>query len=103
MLISYAKFAPGGVVTCGFYASLSKDLINWTEPQFLWPTVALNGVCPNQTVDELAGYPSIIDHDELDVNFENVNASGYLYYTRSNDGFGLDRDLVRRPITFTKN
>jgi hypothetical protein len=45
-------------------------------------------------------FPSIIDHADPSTNFERPGRTPYLYYTRFNDG-GLDRDLVRVPLTFT--
>jgi hypothetical protein len=47
------------------------------------------------------GYASIIDHEDTTINFERTGRTAYLYYTRFNDG-GLDRDLVRVPITFSR-
>ena len=44
-------------------------------------------------------YPSIVDHEDSTVNFERPGRMPYLYYTRHNGG--LDRDLVRVPLTFT--
>jgi hypothetical protein len=35
------------------------------------------------------------------MNFERAGRTAYLYYTRFDDA-GLDRDLVRVPITFTR-
>jgi hypothetical protein len=46
-------------------------------------------------------YPSIIDHEDSTTNFERPGRTPYLYYTRSNGGYWLDRDLVRVPLTFT--
>ena len=47
------------------------------------------------------GGASIIDHADTTVNFEVAGRTPYLYYIRFNDG-GLDRDLVRVPLTFTR-
>jgi len=44
-------------------------------------------------------YPSIIDHADNTTNFERPGRTPHLYYTRHNGG--LDRDLVRVPLTFT--
>jgi len=46
-------------------------------------------------------YPSIIDHDDSTTNFERPGRTAYLYCTRHNGGYWLDRDLVRVPLTFT--
>jgi hypothetical protein len=42
-----------------------------------------------------------VDHADTTINFERAGRSAYLYYMRFNDG-GLDRDLIRVPITFTR-
>ena len=46
-------------------------------------------------------YPSVVDHANTTINFEKAGRTAYLYYTRFNDG-GLDRDLIRAPLTFTR-
>jgi hypothetical protein len=43
-------------------------------------------------------YPSLIDHADTSVNFENTSRTPHLYYMRYNDE-GLNRDLVRLPVT----
>ena len=45
--------------------------------------------------------PSIVDHADSTTNFERPGRTPYLYYTRHNGGYWLDRDLVRVPLTFT--
>ncbi len=49
-------------------------------------------------------YPSLIDHDSTDPNFETINNTAFLYYTRWHYGdvtTSLNRDMVRIPITMT--
>ena len=48
-----------------------------------------------------AQYTAIIDHADSTPNFERPGRTPYLYYTRFNEGGGLDRDLVRVPLKFT--
>jgi hypothetical protein len=109
-LSRYTLVAPtGGQIdgrnTCGFAFSFSSDLIHWSEPQLL--VEAKLTYCPTVTpgpgaVETLPTlYPSLVDHGDTTINFERAGRSAYLYYTRFNDG-GLDRDLVRVPITFTR-
>jgi hypothetical protein len=43
----------------------------------------------------------LIDHADTTVNFETMGRTPHLYYTRLNDK-GLDRDLVRAQLTFTR-
>ncbi len=109
-LSRYVLVAPtGGQVegrnVCGFFFSLSTDLIHWSDPQLL--VEAKLTYCPTVTpgpgaVETLPTlYPSLIDHSDTSINFERAGQTPYLYYTRFNDG-GLDRDLVRVPLTFTR-
>jgi len=94
-----------GRPACGFFYSLSADLIHWSEPQLL--AEALIRWCntdPQQprVLDSLfVMYPSIIDHADTTINFERAGRTPYLYYTRFNES-GLDRDLIRAPLTFTR-
>lgn len=91
---------------CGVFYSLSADLIHWSEQQLLAEAIAFDD-CPTdpqgQGVLEAVkvGYSSIIDHADTTVNFEKAGRTPYLYYTRFNDG-GLDRDVIRVPLTFTR-
>jgi hypothetical protein len=90
---------------CGFYFTLSTDLIHWSEIQLIaradigW--CADNGGAGAPPILEPGHlqYPSIIDHADSTTNFERPGRTPYLYYTRHNAG--LDRDLVRVPLTFT--
>jgi hypothetical protein len=90
---------------CGFFFSLSADLIHWSEPQLL--VEAKLTYCPSITpgpgaVETLPTlYPSLVDHADMTINFEWAGRTPHLYYTRFNDG-GLDRDLVRVPLTLTR-
>jgi len=109
-LSRYFLVAPtGGQVdgrsVCGFFFSLSTDLIHWSEPRLLveakltyCPTI-IPGPGAVETLPTL--YPSLVDHADTTVNFERAGRTPYLYYTRFNDG-GLDRDLVRVPLTLTR-
>jgi hypothetical protein len=89
-----------GVITCGFYYSLSRDLVSWAPLRLLkkagmyqapWPECRLPG---NVGVE---AYPTIIDHADPSANFERPGQTPYLYYVHSNDG-GLNRDLVRARL-----
>ena len=96
----------GGRMVCGIYFSLSSDLVHWSEEQLLAETNAFEGCSltpgdPDVLETTRQMYSSIIDHADTTINFERTGANAYLYYTRLNDG-GLDRDIVRVPITFTR-
>jgi len=93
-----------GRIACGFFYELSADLIHWSEhrqlaeAQLPWCTAD-----PAQPVIEPVTvlYPSLVDHADTTINFEAIGRTPHLYYTRFNDG-GLDRDLVRVQLTFTR-
>ncbi len=91
---------------CGFYFSLSSDLIHWSDIQLLARAdIGVSWGCDTSPGEPLildpfeVGSPSIIDHTDSTTNFERPGRTPYLYYTRYNGG--LDRDLVRVPLTFT--
>jgi hypothetical protein len=94
-----------GRIVCGYFFSLSTDLIHWSDPQLL--AEAKLTYCPAvtpgpgavETVPTL--YPSLVDHADTTVNFERAGRTPYLYYMRNNDGW-LDRDLVRVQLTLTR-
>jgi hypothetical protein len=103
----------GGKPACGFYYSLSPDLFHWSPLQLVAP-MRDEGVCPFdpqqpgllEPVPVL--YPTVIDHADPTINFERPGRTPYLYYVRFNRGrmsdplYFLDRDLVRVPLTFTR-
>jgi hypothetical protein len=90
-----------GRLTCGTFYTLSSDLIHWSEPRLIlehllpFPPCIEPGALPNGS----KLYPSVIDHDQTDVNFEYSDDSFYLYYVLWNEG--LDRDLWRMPVSIT--
>jgi hypothetical protein len=102
--VSQGPYDVAGRMVCGFFYALSADLVHWSRHQLLveaqlpWCPADLQqpGVLDPQTVL----YPSIVDHADTTVNFERTGRTPYLYYTRFN--VGLDRDLVRVPLTITR-
>lgn len=102
-----------GELTCGFWYILSNDLITWSKPHLLRETVLGWPPCDQPTPAQQAlsidqeAYPSIIDHDSTSRNFETADETVYLYWMQNQDnhnpgGWGLRRNLVRVPVTFTK-
>ncbi len=87
---------------CGFYYSLSSDMVNWTPLRLVRQAhVPWSPQCfPDGTVG--ATFPSFIDHTDASGNFERPGQTPYLYYTRFND-HALDRDLVRVPVAITQH
>jgi hypothetical protein len=82
----------------GIYYVLSQDLLTWDEPRLLLPAKIWWG-----TMDcgAFYDYPSLIDHDGVG-DFSEGGNHLYLYFTRlnwTNCQRGLDRDLVRIPIS----
>jgi hypothetical protein len=94
-----------GRATCGFFYALSADLIHWSEHRLL--VEASLGWCaadpsqPGVLEPVIVAYPSIVDHADTTVNFENAGRTPYFYYVRIN-GDNLDRDVVRVPLTLTR-
>ena len=89
-----------GRPVCGFFYTLSSDLISWDSiAPFKEGLVPWSPCRPADGTD--AGidlYPSIVDHDDPTTNFERPGQTPYLYYTHFNS-YPLDRDLVRRRMT----
>lgn len=94
----------GGGVSCGIYFSLSPDVVHWGPKQVIAPArlpwCYADPATPGVLEPVVVLYPSLLDHGDTGVNFDRTGRTVYLYYTRFNDG-GLDRDLVRVPVTFT--
>lgn len=87
---------------CGFYFSLSDDLISWTPRQLFWEVPFTVGPCTdNPPPGIMKAYPSIIDHESSSINFDTSGKTPHLYYTELPSGVGsLNRDLARIPLTF---
>lgn len=99
LLVGSGVFALDGVLRCGVYFSLSRDLLHWSPPQLILPTKLPYPPCtPDGTPDGSLLYPSLIDHGDTTPNFEVTGQSPYLYLVRWNSG--LDRDLLRVKVRF---
>ncbi len=92
------------VADSGFFYSLSDDLINWGPPQLL-----MTAILPWMPESQGAGggqyqlYPVLLE-ETSSRNFEVTGQMPYLYYAKKNPNSvepSLDRDLVRRRLTFT--
>ena len=85
----------------GFYYSTSDDLITWTESQLL--TEIENGASWQCGDPDPVAYPSFLDPDSPDRNFNTSNQRLYLYYSPVRFVNCINtqtRDLVRREIEF---
>ena len=106
-VLGWAQSVDPQTLICGFYFSLSTDLIHWSDIQLLARAdIGVSWGCdtgPGAPMLEPVNvqYPSIVDHTDSTTNFERPGRTPYLYYTRHNGGYWLDRDLVRVPLTFT--
>ncbi len=107
-VLGWAQSVDPQTLICGFYFSLSTDLIHWSDIQLLARAdIGVSWGCdtapegPPILESVHAQYPSIVDHADSTTNFERPGGTPYLYYTRHNGGYWLDRDLVRVPLTFT--
>jgi len=94
-----------GRPVCGILYALSADLIHWSQRRLLveasLPWCPANPAQPGVLEPVSVLYPALVDHADTTVNSERAGQTPYLYYTRFNDG-GLDRDLVRVPLTLTR-
>jgi hypothetical protein len=94
----------GGGVSCGIYFSLSPDMVHWGPKRMIAPArlpwCDAGSETPGVLEPVVVLYPSLLDHGDTGVNFDRTGRNAYLYYTRFNNN-GLDRDLVRVPVTFT--
>jgi hypothetical protein len=98
LLVGYESFMQGGQLVCGFYASASQDLIRWGAPKLIKQAPATWPQCAQSGPIQFEAYPSIIDHADTTTNFERSGKTPYVYFTRS-FGTGIDRDLIRIPLT----
>ena len=94
-----------GAEGCGIYLTLSSDLLHWSDLQLIVKASITWCQTDPQTPGLLDAlpilYPSIVDHSDSTTNFERPGRTPYLYYTRHNPAYWLDRDLVRVPLKFT--
>jgi hypothetical protein len=104
-LDTYRRTVDGAPV-CGLYFSLSADLLHWSADQLI-TEIRDDGWCPFDPQQPgllepvPVMYPTVIDHADTTTNFERPGRTPYLYYVRFNDSW-KDRDLVRVPLTFTR-
>ncbi len=93
--------AHGGRARWGVYYSLSPNLVNWTRRRLLMKSrLAAISRCGSPI-----SYPSLLDASSPTRNFETTGRRPYLFYTRFHNRscrLTLNRDLVRRRVTFTR-
>lgn len=80
----------------GTYYSVSTDLINWSPRRLL-----IAHRQPGGSGQVAYAHPRLIDHRSRSLDFSSIDLRRgeiYLYMTRFNSGWALDRDLVRFKI-----
>jgi hypothetical protein len=90
---------PGKPPVTGIFASVSDDLLHWSEPTLLWPEELLFKY--RCGAGDPVFYPALLDPTSSSRNFEDVGASGFIYLTDihlESCRIGADRDLVRIPV-----
>jgi hypothetical protein len=86
----------------GFWASASRDLVQWSAPTLVreTPITPKASPCPAQ----YAYYPSLLDPASRDPSLGTIGPRAYLYFTRTRmRGCEAtpDRDLIRVPVEVT--
>ncbi len=88
-----------GVRGGGVHYATSPDLLQWSAPALLMPALGM-GAWTCADPPPLA-YPSLLDPDSADRNFETVGAGATLFATRFNVAecrTGMDRELLRWDV-----
>jgi hypothetical protein len=103
-LLQYVLVGEGIVGSnCGFFFSLSPDLITWSPAKFLMSGKVQYGSCWDNNPAGLTPYPTFVDHSDASTNFEFTDEDFFVYYTYfmyEGDNF-LDRDLRRTHVTIS--
>jgi M6 family metalloprotease-like protein len=99
VLVGTGAYSSGGTTTCGTHFSLSRDLVEWSQPQLIMAGKLPHAPCnPDGSPDGSVIYPSLIDHKSPSPSFETIGTRPHLYYVQWHRG--LDRDLMRVPLSF---
>jgi hypothetical protein len=97
IMVGYSFHPAADSPMWGIYYSLSDDLIHWTQRRLLVEIPGQNAVDNPDTTMHYA-YPSLIDPSSPSMNFDTTGDHAYLYVTRYNGEYPLDRDLIRFPV-----
>ncbi len=94
----------GNPAKCGYYFSLSSDLVNWSPPQFFGAAYLVFPPCspPMNGITGSIAYLSLIDHEDPSINFETPGRTPYMYLMRCNNADCSDRHLIRFPLIITQ-
>ncbi|PZF82624.1 hypothetical protein [Jiangella anatolica] len=104
LAIAHGTATVGGVTKAVVRASTSTDLRTWTTPQTVMelPRYGQFGEnCSTHASQERYQYPSLLDPESTSINFNSTGSTAYIYATAIRYCEGLDRNLVRWPISIT--
>jgi hypothetical protein len=90
---------PGKAPVTGIFASVSDDLLHWSEPTLLWQAELLYKFSCGAS--DPVFYPALLDPASPSRNFEDIGERGFIYLTDihlESCRIGVDRDLVRIPV-----
>lgn len=100
LMKTHRREAPNGARRAIFLASASWDLISWSRPMEIADIPTPQGTnCEN---DPPISYPSLLDPQSSERNFETAGATAMLFVTWFNARQcrrGMDRDLLRLPVS----
>jgi len=105
IMVFHSAYESQGGMKEGICFSLSDDLINWSAKQMIYYVNAISNSLTENSSWDYGAYPSLIDHNDTTLNFNEIGQNAFVYYTKwnntSNPGLP-DRDLIRVPVTFSK-
>jgi hypothetical protein len=91
---------PAGEHIPAVYTSTSADLIHWSQPAVAQQFEPHDSGCTASSKHVLMySYPALLDPNSPTRNFETVGNTAYIYFLRVRRCGGLDRDLVRLPVS----
>lgn len=106
IMIFHSGYESGGTMREGICYALSDDLITWGAKKLMFLLNPIVNSSTNASGVDYGGYPSLIDHNDTTRNFEEIGQTAYVYYTKWNNTANAgdpNRDLIRVPVTFSKN
>ena len=92
-----------GEPICGIHFSLSTDLVHWSELQLIVKVLSSLRQSGHAAPARAGASWVPLDHrpSGLQHQLRSPGRFVYMYYTRENEDYWLNRDLVRVPLTFT--
>lgn len=106
IMIFHSGYESGGSMKEGVCYALSDDLVTWGTKKLMFLLNPIVNSSTNASGVDYGAYPSLIDHNDTTRNFEEIGQTAYVYYTKWNNTANPgdpNRDLIRVPVTFSKN